>query len=82
MIQRVPKYCWIDFSRWIGIAKVEDHDGQWYECYWLKLPSYGWHYQINYDVERWSQLVWFWHGKHGFRAFWLDLPDQPGDKRE
>jgi hypothetical protein len=73
VIQRVPRYCAIDFSRWIGIAKVEARDGQWYECYWLKLPSYGYRYQVYIDGDVWSQLVLFWHGRDGFRSLWIPV---------
>jgi hypothetical protein len=76
-MQRVRMYEAIDFSRWIGACKLETPHGEWYECYWLKLPSYGYHYCIMRDQDEWCQLIWFWHGRDGFSYFWQPVPDQP-----
>jgi hypothetical protein len=75
-MQRVKRYEAIDFSRWLGRVLLEAHDGKWYECYWLKLPSYGWHWCYWRGEDEWSQLVLFWHGRDGFRHFWQPIPDQ------
>ncbi len=32
----------------------------------LRLPSYGYMYDITRDQDRWAQRVLWYHGKHGF----------------
>lgn len=78
-MQRVRLYQAIDFTRWIGRCLLECADGQWYESYWLKLPSYGIHWVFYYDCDAWCQLVLFWHGRDGFSYFWQ--PVNQGDNR-
>jgi hypothetical protein len=77
-MQRVRRYEAIDFSRWAGIVQVEADDDKWYECYWLKLPSYGLHFDYYRGRNAWCQLVLFWHGRDGLSHFWK--PSQLGDR--
>lgn len=78
-MQQVPRYCAIDFTGWIGVANVQSYDDEWYECYWLRLPSYGWHWHYAYGRDAWCQLVLFWHGKDGLTYFWDPVSDNSAD---
>lgn len=75
MMQRVPCYMAIDFTRWIGICLLEHHNGNWYECYWLKFPSYQMKPVDFGRHEAMCQLVLFWHGLKGLRCDWIPVRD-------
>jgi hypothetical protein len=76
VIQRVKPSCAADMSWWAGRFLLEgfSEEERAYECYWLRLPSYGYHYQARYREERWCQLVLFWHGRDGLTWFWEPCP--------
>ena len=69
-MQKVARGCWADMSGWAGRFSLECDDGEWYECYWLRLPSYGWHRLDYCRREAWCQFVLFWHGRDGLAWFW------------
>lgn len=71
MIQKVKLHQTVDFSRWCGRWLQESDDGQWYECYWLKLPVYDMK-PVDYGYrETWCRLVLVWHGREGLMSQWI-----------
>jgi hypothetical protein len=69
--QRIERHMAIDFSRRAGCCLLQgEKDDQWYESYWLKLPSYGYHWYWPARADLWCQLVLFWHGRDGLTWFW------------
>lgn len=70
----IEPYEAIDFRRWIGLVKVRECSGEVYECYWLKLPSYGYHWDFMRRRDVWCQLVLFWHGRDGLNIQWEPCP--------
>lgn len=43
----------------------------------LRLPSWGYAYDISYDGQRWGQRVLLWHGRKGFRLGWYFPLESP-----
>lgn len=76
-MKRYPKGTLIEFpaSRWFHYFSVQDwKDDQWYDAFFLRLPSWGFGYDMTMDEERWGQRVLRWHGKRGFSMGWSFPP--------
>lgn len=50
-----------------------DREGREARVFWLRLPSFGWYFDYNFDHELWGQRVLFYHGRQGFRFFWREV---------
>jgi hypothetical protein len=76
-VKRYSKGTLIDFpsARWFHYFSVQDwKDGEYYDAFMLRLPSWGYGYDICMDEERWGQRVLKWRGKRGFSMGWSFLP--------
>lgn len=60
-------------STWFHYFSREDKDGEWYDGFLLRLPSWGFGYDVRRDGSHWGQRVLRWHGKNGFSVGW-DFP--------
>lgn len=78
----MKRYCKgqpIDFppSRWFHYFSREDWNGEWYDGFLLRLPSWGYGWDIRWDAQRWGQRVLHWHGKRSFSIIWDFPPESP-----
>ena len=74
-MKRYPRYTLVDTSKVFHYFKRPDNDGEWIDCFYLKLPFFGMGYSICEDVERWGQRILWWHGRRGFRLAWYFKPE-------
>jgi hypothetical protein len=61
---------WAMDSRWFHYFRFEADDGNTYQGFLLKLPSWGYGYSINRDARLWGQRMLRWHGRDGFSIGW------------
>ena len=76
-MKRYARYSLIEMpaKRWFHYFSIEDRDGEWYDAFILRLPSWGYGYSIINDGEMWGQRVLRWHSKRGFSLGWDFQPE-------
>lgn len=61
-------------NRWLVAGICINHKGREFHFFRLKLPSWGYGYDIRRDGEYWGQRALLYHGHRGFRIQWLFKP--------